>query len=184
MNQDDRKAIEGLFGKLAAVERQATPRDTESEAYIQEQIARQPGSPYYMAQTIVVQEQALAAANARIAELEHGPAQREEPRRGGLFGGLFGGNERSQPRAASPWGNAQPNAQTAPVPTARGGGFLAGAAQTAVGVAGGVMLGNALGGLFGADEAQAAEPNPPEEAGDDGDDGGLFGGFDGFGGDE
>jgi hypothetical protein len=39
-----------------------------------------------------------------------------------------------------------------------GGGFLAGAAQTAMGVAGGVLLGNAIAGMFGGDEAQAAEP--------------------------
>ncbi len=34
-----------------------------------------------------------------------------------------------------------------------GGGFLAGAAQTAVGVAGGILLGSALAGLFAADAA-------------------------------
>ncbi|MCS0502273.1 DUF2076 domain-containing protein [Ancylobacter mangrovi] len=38
-----------------------------------------------------------------------------------------------------------------------GGGFLAGAAQTAMGVAGGVLLGHAIAGMFGGSEAQAAE---------------------------
>ena len=38
-----------------------------------------------------------------------------------------------------------------------GGGFLAGAAQTALGVAGGVLLGSAIASMFGAGSAQAAE---------------------------
>ena len=33
----------------------------------------QPGAPYYMAQTIVIQEQALAAAEARLSELNYLP---------------------------------------------------------------------------------------------------------------
>ncbi|WP_139043988.1 DUF2076 family protein, partial [Allomesorhizobium alhagi] len=61
-----------------------------------------------------------------------------------------------------------------------GGGFLAGAAQTAMGVAGGVLLGNAIAGMFGGNQAQAAEPAEtadneaaPDEAGFD--EGGDFG---------
>lgn len=192
MNHEDRKAIEDLFGKLASVEHQSGPRDAEAEAYIRERVGSQPGSPYYMAQTIVVQEQALAAANARIAQLERQPAAHEEPRRGGLFGGLFGGgansdarnDPRSEPRndrapgRPSPWGAAAGQ----PAAPARGGGFLAGAAQTAVGVAGGMMLGSALSGMFGGDEAQAATPDDaaaPEatDTGDAGDEGGFFDGF-------
>jgi uncharacterized protein len=45
------------------------------------------------------------------------------------------------PPQAGPWGGGQPAPQ--------GGGFLQGALQTATGVAGGVLLGNAIGGLFG-----------------------------------
>ena len=46
-----------------------------------------------------------------------------------------------------------------------GGGFLAGAAQTAMGVAGGMLLTNAVMGMMGGNEAQAAEPQQeaPEE---------------------
>lgn len=66
---------------------------------------------------------------------------------------------------------------------ARGGSFLGGAAQTAMGVAGGVLLANAIGGMMGGGEAQAAEApaeTPAEdvgatEAADDG--GGMFDGF-------
>lgn len=50
-----------------------------------------------------------------------------------------------------------------------GGGFLAGAAQTAMGVAGGVLLGNAIAGMFGGDEAKAAEApaDPAQQPGPD-----------------
>ncbi len=69
----------------------------------------------------------------------------------------------------------------------QGGGFLAGAAQTAVGVAGGVLLGNALAGLFGGD-AQAAEGDSGVHEGDDDVDADDYGADDGgdsgdFGGD-
>lgn len=80
-----------------------------------------------------------------------------------------------------------------------GGGFLAGAAQTAMGVAGGVLLGNAIAGMFsGGGEAQAAEAPadpaadaPADNAADAGaddinaaDEGGWFDGGGWFGGDE
>jgi hypothetical protein len=63
----------------------------------------------------------------------------------------------------------------------RGGGFLAGAAQTAMGVAGGVLLGNMLAGAFsGGDEAKAADAGQAEpqqaaaeDIGDAGDDFGF-----------
>ncbi|WP_280807953.1 DUF2076 family protein [Mesorhizobium sp. L48C026A00] len=62
-----------------------------------------------------------------------------------------------------------------------GGGFLAGAAQTAMGVAGGVPLGNAITGMFGGSQAQATEPaaSQAEEGGSDqADDAGSDGGGD------
>lgn len=72
-------------------------------------------------------------------------------------------------QAASPWGNAAaparddgratPWAQRQPQPapqTGGGGGFFRSAMATAAGVAGGLMLGDALRGMFGG-EAQASE---------------------------
>src|SRR5690606_38013612 len=129
---------------------------------------------------------------ARIEELEAQAAA--APRQsGGLFGSLFGSSAPAAPRRsgavpsvsrqaqasgaapASPFGQQQQPAR---------GGFLAGAAQTAMGVAGGVLLGNAIAGMLGGNEAQASEaPAPeaePEPAADEG--GGFFDGF--FGGDE
>lgn len=177
MDTQDRKAIEDLFGKLANVEQQAAPRDTEAETFVRDRLNAQPAAAYYMAQTIIVQEQALAAAEARLKDMEsRASSSRDEPRGGGIFGSLFGGSERSAPRPA-------PQA-VSPAPPSRGGGFLAGAAQTAMGVAGGMFLGSAVAGMFGGDDAHAAEPadvadepTPDVEA----DEGGGF--FDDLGGD-
>jgi uncharacterized protein len=158
MDRNDQQAIESLFDKLAAVERQSPPRDAESEAFIRERVARQPGASYYMAQTIVVQEQALEAAQARIEELEEQAAS--APRSsGGLFGDMFGGSRQrsgSVPRVGRR-GTAAPQPPIPVMQSQLGGGFLAGAAQTAMGVAGGVLLANAISGMLGGGEAQAAE---------------------------
>lgn len=175
MDRNDQQAIEGLFSKLANVERQVGARDPESERFIQSRISQQPGAPYFMAQTIVVQEQALEAAQRRIEQLEGQAAQSaSQPQRGGLFAGIFGSNAPPQRQAPvnaapaatpagrpSPWGG---QARAAAPAQGGGGGFLAGAAQTAMGVAGGVLLGNAIMGMFGGNEAQAAETPAAEPA--------------------
>lgn len=100
---------------------------------------------------------------------------------GGLFGSLFGGASRPAPQpsypaaapaaaatpAGSPWGRppAAPGtpaygdprvAGYAQQPRA-GGGFMAGAMQTAAGVAGGMLIGSALSSMFSGGEAVAAE---------------------------
>jgi hypothetical protein len=149
MDTQDRAAIEDLFRKLAEVERRAAPRDPEAEAFIRTRIGAQPGAPYYMAQTIVAQEQALLEAQRRIESLE----ARAERSSGGFLDGLFGGRQRStgyagrpSPEYGGPWSGGR----------GTGGGFLAGAAQTAMGVAGGVVLGNMLADWLTADEAGAA----------------------------
>ena len=219
MDSNDRQAIAGLFQRLEQVESQSPPRDGEAEAFIREEISRQPGAPYYMAQTIVMQDYALQAAQARIEELEQELAER--PAGGsGLLGGLFGNGARepARPRTvprvgmgAQPMGSPRMGSPGMGAPGTAGvgaggmdsggmaqrpgGGFLAGAAQTAMGVAGGMLLGSAIAGMFQGDQAQAAEPaappadEPPADdvgaadmgGGDEGG-GGFFDSF--FGGDE
>lgn len=180
LSPDDRNAIEGLFDRLEDVERKAPPRDGEAEALIRQKIAAQPGAPYYMAQTVLVQEHALSVAERRINELEDELARRPQ---GGLLGGLFGdrggyeqqrGMERAPARRQrGPWERDEGYGG------GRGGGFLAGAAQTALGVTGGLLLGSAIAGMLGVGEANAAEagsdPGADAGAGQGGDAGGDFG---------
>lgn len=173
MDATERQIIDDLFGKLRQAEAQSGPRDPQAEAYIRDQVARQPAAPYIMAQSIVMMEQGLAALQARVEELER--QQRERPAAsggGGIFGSLFGGGRPAAPAPApqrmgsSPWGQ-QPQAPgygdprvaayANPHQHRSGGGFMAGAAQTAMGVAGGMLLGSALASAFSGGEAMAEE---------------------------
>lgn len=171
LSSEDRTAIEGLFSRLAEAERRAPQRDAEAEALINRELVRQPAAPYYMAQTVVVQQQALEQAEQRIAELERQVAERD---RSGMFGGLFDDGRGRQnryddrqvqatPRNRGPWDRNESYGRGQ-----GGGGFLAGAAQTALGVAGGVLLGNMIGSMFGAGAAHAATPDNSQ--GDNGSD--------------
>ena len=74
MNQQDRQAIDSIFTRLAEVEKTGPARDGEAEAHIQSRLNEQPGSAYYLAQTVMVQEQALHAAQQKIQALERGSA--------------------------------------------------------------------------------------------------------------
>ncbi|MFC3630807.1 DUF2076 domain-containing protein [Paracoccus angustae] len=180
MDHHDRQAIEELFRKLSEAARAQPHRDPEAEALIADGIARNPGAAYYLAQTVIVQQQALDAAQAQIERLQDQPRQGG----GGLFGRLFGGGQQqgARPMAAPPaqaYGRQpQPVHGGGPWTSGgrpAGGGFMAGAAQTAMGVAGGVLLGNAIGGMF-AGPAEAAEEFAPQE--DTGQDDGGDAGFD------
>jgi hypothetical protein len=171
MDSNDQQAIRDLFAKLAAAERQMPQRDAEADAYIRDQIGRQTGAPYYMAQTIIVQQQALQAAQRRIEEMETQARARSSDV--GLLDSLVGDGRPARRSSGSvpPVGSAR----TLPQPA---GGFLAGAPQTALGVAGGILLGNLMAGALGSGDAEAAEPeseSPVEDAGFDGS--GDFGEF-------
>lgn len=177
MDQTEQNFIDDLFGKLAAAERSSGPRDRDAENYIQHLISRQPAAPYYMAQTIIVQEQALKNAQDKIAELEAQLAERPAAGGGSFLGGLLGGGRPagSVPPAGSRYPAQPPQREMEESPVAQyqrergGGGFLAGAMQTAAGVAGGVMLGNLLTGMFGGGHGAQAKEGHAEagkEAGD------------------
>ena len=178
-NQQDQQAIDSLFDRIADVARKSAPRDAEAEALIQSRLRDYPPAPYYMAQTILVQEEALRRAQERIEELE--ATQRPS---GGFLGGLFGGDQQPQRQPSSryrgPWGQEQNQVQDRYAGgRGQGGGFLAGAAQTALGVTGGVLLGSAIAGMF-TGEAQAEEFNPDDTGVEDmGADQEMDAGFDG-----
>ena len=171
-NQQDQQAIDGLFDRIEEVARNSPPRDGDAEALIQQRLREYPPAPYYMAQTILVQEQALRQAQERIEQLE--ASQRPS---GGFLGGLFGGDEepqRRRGRSRGPWDRQQEG---------QGGGFLAGAAQTAMGVAGGMLLGSAIAGMlsggahaqeYGGTDEQDVDAGGDDFGGDDFDMGGDF----------
>src|SRR5271168_1113339 len=100
MSPEERQLLTGLFDRTRTAA--ATPRDPEAEALINEQVRTQPSAPYLLAQAVLVQEQALKAANeklqaqeARIQEFEQQEGRGAPPPAGGGFlsglGALFGG---------------------------------------------------------------------------------------------
>jgi uncharacterized protein len=171
MQSEERELITSLFGRLQPFESQ--PRDREAEAMIKDLAARQPAAPYLLVQTVLVQEQALKAAQERIAELEARAGA--APAASGFLG--------SAPKIG-PWGApagapAAPAAGRPAVPPTRsplqaavapqqggGGSFLRSAMATAAGVAGGALLFEGIRNLMGSNPgpfgqaASAAQPAP------------------------
>lgn len=166
MQSEEQQLIESLFSRLKQAETQSGQRDAEAEKLIQQQVQQQPGAPYYMAQSILIQEAALKQLNNRVSELEAklAQAQQQQPQQssGGFLAGLFGGgSQRQQPaqpqaQQQNPW-NSSPQQQQqpayAPAPAQAAApsatrGFLGGALQTAVGVAGGVVMADMLTSMF------------------------------------
>ena len=170
MDGSERQVIDGLFDKLRQVDQQAPQRDADAEAHIRQQVAALPSAPYYMAQALLVQEQALGSLQARVQQLEREATDRQAGG-GGFLGGLFGGQAAAPqpPRPPATQATAGPippryleqgNVAGAAGPWGRGGmggGFLAGAMQTAMGVAGGVLLADVLSSAFSSGTAEAEE---------------------------
>ncbi len=92
---------------------------------ISARMAAQPAAAYLMAQTVVAQGAALASAQRRIEALEAGS--------GDFLSGLFGDAPVRRAHASAHEGSS---------------GFLAGAARTAMGVATGVLVAEALAQAF------------------------------------
>ena len=156
MDQNERGIIDDLFDRLRRAEGQSEARDPEAEALIARHVVAQPAAPYYMAQAIVVQQEALARAQSRVEELERQFAERGS---GGFLGGLFGGQETPSPAAP-----ARTDRGSGDLGYYRragaGGGFLAGAMQTALGVASGFLIADAISALLSPGDAAAAAPQP------------------------
>jgi len=158
MQREEQQLIEGLFSRLKQAESQTAARDAAAEQLINQHLQTQPGAPYYMAQAILIQEAALKKLNERVAALENQLAQQQQQQpaqsSGGFLSGLFGSGSRQQPPAQQQaWNSAPPQPgqqppQYAGAPAPRGSGFLGGALQTAVGVAGGVVMADMLTSLF------------------------------------
>ena len=170
MQSEEQRLIESLFSRLKQAESQSAPRDAAAERLIEQQLRQQPAAPYYMAQAILIQEAAMKKLSAQVADLENRLAQaqqqQQQPARqssGGFLSSLFGGGQRQSAAQQPAWNSApqqqpyqqpynapqQPYAQQPyAAPATRGSGFLGGALQTAVGVAGGVVMADMLTSMF------------------------------------
>ncbi len=152
MTPQERDMIEGLFQRLKATD--VPEKDKEAEQLIQARMAALPSAAYQLVQTVLVQEHALTAAQARIEQLEKELTNRPaaQPAGGGtsFLGGLMGRNRWNSQATPEPSAPPAPRSSvpiTAPAAPAAGfgggfggGGFLGTALTTAAGVAGGALL--------------------------------------------
>jgi uncharacterized protein len=183
MTPQERELVTALFDRLAALE--SNPRDPEAERLIAQGSSRAPHAIYPLVQTVLLQDEALKRANARIEELEDNAS---EPRGGSfldavrttVLGPAAGGARGSVPsvRPGSVWNSGQTSYGAAPQPApspmmpgpmgGAGGSFLGTAAAAAVGMIGGSLLFNGIRGLMGGGHPAAfggsdlaTQPNSP-----------------------
>lgn len=142
MTPQERELIADLFDRLARLE--SEPRDPQAERAIAEGLARAPHAIYPLVQTVLVQDEALKAANAHIEALEGGSSEAARPSgfldnmREALFG-------RSEARRGSV-PSVQPGVAAAPPqnpygqPYSAAPSFLGTAAAAAAGMVGGALL--------------------------------------------
>ena len=82
MTPQERQLIDELFDRLAKLE--SAPRDPDAAAAISQALQRAPNAVYALVQTVLVQDEALKRANARIEELQHAQ-QAQQPQSGGFL---------------------------------------------------------------------------------------------------
>jgi hypothetical protein len=188
MTPEERNLVIELFDRLATLE--DAQRDPEAERLIKDGLRQAPNALYALVQTVLVQDEALKRADARIRELEGGAEPESAPRDTSFLGGvresLFGRREgrgsvpsvrsaetapgmssawRTGPQAAASPSSAM-GAGPAPAPMASGGGsFLGTAAAAAAGVIGGSLLLDSIRSMMGHRAGAQAAFDPASGAG-------------------
>ncbi len=132
MTPEERNLVTELFDRLATLE--DAGRDPEAERLINDGLRQAPNAVYALVQTVLVQDEALKRANARIHQLESEAGTGAEPaRQGGFLDSMRGnpsGRAGSVPSVRpagtpSPWGpgtfNAAPQMTPMPEPGPRSG---------------------------------------------------------------
>jgi hypothetical protein len=192
LTPEERGAISDLFARVQA--NGPADKDAEAEALINQLMRRTPDSAYILVQTTLVQEAHIEDLEARIDELEAQLAANGRTQsRGGFLGGARRSaaprddyvedrrsgippiGSRSAPSAYEPapqpaWRGSRdepPNARPGTPPQREGGGgggFFRTAAAMAAGVAGGTLLANSLGGMFGGGKGGDAQAGQSDSA--------------------
>ena len=179
MTPEERQRVDELFERLARLE--TAPRDTQAERAIAEGLALAPHAVYPLVQTVLVQDEALKRADARIRELSGEDSASQgggflDTMRNALSGGPAHGSVPSVRAATSEtdtrWNRggalaaagSPPPAAAAPIP-GFGGSFLGTAAASAAGMIGGALLLNSISGMFGHRGGRALADVPPAGGG-------------------
>lgn len=154
MTPQEAQRVTELFDRLASLEER--PRDPDAEALISQGLQQAPNAVYALVQTVLVQDEALRKADARIRELESAGETQSGGFLDSMRDALFGDNERPRgsvprvrpqgaPMGAPPGfgtGSARPDhpSPQQQAPQQSGGSFLGTAAAAAAGVIGGSLL--------------------------------------------
>ena len=106
MTPDERQMLMDLFDRMRA--HGPIEKDRDAEQLIWNEVRQIPDSAYMLVQSVLVQEEALKAANARVEELEEQVRQMQSAGRGASDGGGFlrRGGSASAGQSANPWGSA------------------------------------------------------------------------------
>ena len=168
MTPQEQELVEELFDRLAKLE--SSPRDPAAERVIADGLRRAPQATYALVQTVLVQDEALKRANARIEELQAQLGGDEQTQQPGSFldsmrDAVLG---RRDPRSSVPTVRSQAQSSSTTVPPYQrqgdyppppnamggsafgsGGSFLGTAASTAAGVISGGLLLNSIRSMFG-----------------------------------
>jgi uncharacterized protein len=189
MTPQERQLVDELFDRLSKLEN--APRDADAIAAINEGLRKAPNAMYALVQTVLLQDEALKRANARIQELEgaHAPEQSQsggflDSMRESLFGGgpSRGSVPNVPPRDSRPvWNSGQAMQQAQPpgygqpaygqqgygAPPFGGGGgsFLGTAAAAAAGVVGGSLLLSGIRNMMGGSHQAFGDTTIIEERG-------------------
>ena len=108
MTPQEKDLLTTLLARLKSTAGQ--PKDPEADALIRQALAEQPDMPYYLMQTVLIQDLSLHQAQQRISDLEKQLAdaqQAAKPSVGSFLGGLFGHQPPAPPTSgpppAGPW---------------------------------------------------------------------------------
>jgi uncharacterized protein len=159
MTPDEQNLIEDLFNRIRT--HGVAGHDAEADALIARLMRETPDAAYALVQSVLVQDQALRAADQHIRTLQQRQSVDDtgggsflgtaEHRRWNPTGPSVAPAAGQQPYPAAPPQQAYPAApsqQAYPAAPSQAGGFMQGALQTAAGVAGGALLFEGVRSLF------------------------------------
>jgi hypothetical protein len=181
MTPEERNLINELFDRIATLEN--AQRDPAAEQAIYDGFQRAPSAAYALVQTVLVQDEVLKRAEARIRELEAAAAPDAPPSDSSFLGSMrqtlgLGEPRRTgsvpsvKPGMSSAWRNTGAPGQGEPMPASgpmaspmssppmasggMGSSFLGTAAAAAAGVVGGSLLMGGLRSMMGGGQAHSA----------------------------
>ncbi|WP_445368583.1 DUF2076 domain-containing protein [Methylomonas sp. BW4-1] len=153
MNSQERNQLSQFLNQLNEVK--LAQKDAEAESLIRDAVAKRPDAAYLLVQRALLQDQALTAAKAQIAELQNQLQAGASPQRGGFLGNDPWAQPANNSGAVPGAGNYQMPRGAAPAQApgffggGGGGSFLGNVATTAAGVVAGSFLFQGIESLMG-----------------------------------